>query len=64
VFYAAFLILQIGFVIFWQKKISAKAVHKMLKKLATEYECRIVILNFTPDKITKFAIWLKKHLDI
>ena len=34
VFCTAFLCLQFGFVIFWQKEISAKAVRKLLVKLA------------------------------
>jgi hypothetical protein len=34
VFCAAFMCLQLGFVIFWQKDFGAKAAHKMLVKLA------------------------------
>jgi hypothetical protein len=33
VFGAAFMCLQFGFVIFWQKDFGVKAVHKMLVKL-------------------------------
>jgi hypothetical protein len=33
VFCAAFMCLQFGFVIFWQKNFGAKAAHKMLVKL-------------------------------
>jgi hypothetical protein len=33
VFCAAFMCLQFGFVIFWQKDFGAKATHKMLVKL-------------------------------
>jgi hypothetical protein len=33
VFLAAFMCLQFGFVIFWQKDFGAKAAHKMLVKL-------------------------------
>ncbi len=33
VFYAAFMCLQFGFVIFWRKDFDAKAAHKMLVKL-------------------------------
>ena len=33
VFCAAFMCLQFGFVIFWQKDFGAKAAHKMLVKL-------------------------------
>jgi len=33
VFFAAFLYLQFGFVIFWQKNIGSKAARKMLMKL-------------------------------
>jgi hypothetical protein len=33
VFCAAFMCLQFGFVIFWQKDFGAKAAHKMLMKL-------------------------------
>jgi len=33
VFCAAFLCLQLGFVIFWQKDFGAKAAHKMLVKM-------------------------------
>jgi len=40
VFCEAFLYLQFGFVIYWQKNIGAKAAHKMLMKLTTG-------LNFT-----------------
>jgi len=40
VFGAAFLLLQFGFVIFWQKKIGAKAAHKMLVKITS-------VVNFT-----------------
>ena len=36
VFCTAFMCLQFGFVIFWQKKIGAKAAHKMLVKLTTD----------------------------
>ena len=36
VFCAAFMCLQFGFVIFWQKEIGAKTAHKMLVKLTTE----------------------------
>jgi len=36
VFCAAFLYLQFGFVIFWQKNISEKAARKTLVKLTTE----------------------------
>ena len=35
VFCEAFMCLQFGFVIFWQKEIGAKAAHKMLVKLTT-----------------------------
>ncbi len=35
VFFAAFLELQFGFVIFWHKNIGAKAAYKMLMKLTT-----------------------------
>jgi hypothetical protein len=33
VFFQAFMCLQFGFVIFWQKDFGAKAAHKMLVKL-------------------------------
>jgi hypothetical protein len=33
VLYAAFMCLQFGFLIFWQKDFGAKAAHKMLVKL-------------------------------
>jgi hypothetical protein len=33
VFCAAFMCLQVGFVIFWRKDFGAKAAHKMLVKL-------------------------------
>ncbi len=36
VFCAAFMCLQFGFVIFWQKDFGAKAVNKMLVKLTPE----------------------------
>jgi len=32
-FFATFLFIQFGFVVFWQKNIGAKAAHKMLMKL-------------------------------
>jgi len=35
VFCAAFLYLQLGFVIFWQKNVGTKAAHKMLVILTT-----------------------------
>jgi hypothetical protein len=35
VFCAAFMCLQFGFVIFWQKDFGTKAAHKMLVKLTT-----------------------------
>ena len=38
VFFAAFLYLQFGFVIFWQKEIGAKDVHKILVKLTTSVD--------------------------
>jgi hypothetical protein len=34
VFFEAFICLQFGFLIFWQKDFSTKAAHKMLVKLA------------------------------
>jgi len=34
VLFEAFLLLQFGFVMFWQKYIGTKAVHKMLLKLS------------------------------
>ena len=36
-FCAAFMCLELGFLIFWQKEISVKAVCKMLVKLTTEH---------------------------
>jgi hypothetical protein len=38
VFYAAFLCLQFGFVIFWQKDFGTKAAHKMLVKLMPAFK--------------------------
>jgi len=41
VFYTAFLLLQLGFVIFWQKNIGKKAAHKMLMKLNTGHNSSV-----------------------
>jgi hypothetical protein len=37
VFFAAFLCLQFGFVIFWQKDFGAKAAHKIFGEIDTWY---------------------------
>jgi hypothetical protein len=39
VLYAAFMCLQLGFLIFWQKDFGAKAAHKMLVKLTPGQLC-------------------------
>ncbi len=49
VFWAAFLLSQFGFEIFWHKNIGAKAAHKMLIKLTTEVNfINILCALFTP----------------
>jgi hypothetical protein len=40
VLYAAFMCLQFGFLIFWQKDFGAKAAHKMLVKLTPGQLCK------------------------
>jgi len=46
---AAFLLLQYGFVTFWQKIIGAKAAHKMLMKLTIENSLTVVICGSSED---------------
>jgi hypothetical protein len=53
----AFLILPFDFVIFWQKNIVAKALHKMLVKLT------IVLLKGTAiPKMDAYVVSLKEYL--
>jgi hypothetical protein len=47
VFCAAFMCLQFGFVIFWQKDFGAKAAHKMLVKLTPGYPWQLK--NYHPN---------------
>jgi hypothetical protein len=53
VLYAAFMCLQFGFLIFWQKDCGAKAAHKMLVKLTPEVK---IIKTFYGLNIQIFLI--------
>jgi hypothetical protein len=52
VFCAAFFYLQFGFLIFWQKKVVAKAAHKMLVKSATGVNFKTKQSLFYPKSFT------------
>jgi len=55
VFCAAFIYLQLGFVIFWQKNISAKANSKMLVKLAAGLNFNL--MTTLPKKLRPSDRW-------
>jgi hypothetical protein len=54
VFCAAFMCLQFGFVIFWQKDFGAKAAHKMLVKLTPGF--RSWCLSFKMKTLKTFEV--------
>ncbi len=60
---AAFMCLQFGFVIFWQKDFGAKAAHKMLVKLTPDWakfrHLGYFLLNQPKEAISTHGLFLK-----
>jgi hypothetical protein len=59
VFCAAFMCLQFGFVIFWQKDFGAKAAHKMLMKLTLG--CFLTILRLSFQSSPRLSRYTSSH---
>ena len=62
VFNAAFMCLQFGFVILWQKEIGAKAARKMLAKLTGSWQAAYSsLLRFHEEKSATRRVRLKNY---